>query len=228
MQTFIIILFLVSLFSIVYLRWLRPWQLRWGATDQEVEQVMLGDEVVDNPTFNATRGITIHSNPENIWPWLVQIGINRAGWYSYDCLDNLCRPSAEQILPEFQNLKIGDLVPLSPDGTQGFWVKELQPNRQMLWWDQKGKASWLWVLEPVDETHTRLITRVRVRYTWFSPDIFFNLLIEFADIIMMRKCMLGIQRRAEKLAKKQWQNHSESFLSNTTTDKITPIINLGL
>ena len=87
----------------VYLRFIRPWQLRWGATDEEVARAMPGDDVVKHPTFNATRAVTIQARPEQIWPWLVQIGVTpRAGWYSYDWLDNLGIPSAERIVPEWQ------------------------------------------------------------------------------------------------------------------------------
>src|SRR6476646_5195066 len=92
----------------VYVRFIRPWQLRWGATDDEVARAMPGDEVVLQPTFNATRALTIQARPEEIWPWLVQIGITRAGWYSYDWVDNLGRPSAERILPDLQRLAVGD------------------------------------------------------------------------------------------------------------------------
>jgi hypothetical protein len=83
----------------VYLRFIRPWQLRWGATDDEVASVMPGDDVVQQPTFDATRAVTIQARPEAIWPWLVQMGMTRAGWYSYDWLDNLGRPSAQRIIP---------------------------------------------------------------------------------------------------------------------------------
>jgi hypothetical protein len=203
MQTLILGLMLSTGFGFMYLLWIRPWQLRWGATDEEVLRALPGDGIVERPNFNATRAVTIEALPEDIWPWLVQIGIRRAGWYSYDWLDNLAKPSAEQILPEFQNLKVGDLVPLSPDGKQGFWVKELRPNQWMLWWDKQGEVSWLWLLDPIDDRHTRLITRVRLRYTWLSPAILFHLLIEFTDIVMMRKCMLGIRTRAERLASQQ-------------------------
>ena len=87
-----------------YLGVLRPWQLRWGSTDEEIEQGMPGDDLVDRPTFKATRAVTVEAAPEHIWPWLLQIGINRAGWYSYDWLDNLGRPSATEIIPELQDL----------------------------------------------------------------------------------------------------------------------------
>jgi hypothetical protein len=208
MQILLITLISGMGFGMVYLLWIRPWQLRWGASDEEVLREMQGDEIVEKPSFNATRGVTINARPEEIWPWLVQLGIRRAGWYSYDWLDNLGKPSAEKILPEFQHLKVGDLVPVSPDGKQGLWVKELRPNLSMLWWDKQGKTSWLWVLDPIDGRSTRLITRVRVCYSWLSAMFWFNLLIEFADIVMMRKCMLGIRRRAERLSDQRTQGQT--------------------
>src|SRR5690349_20929798 len=72
-----------------YLRFYRPWHSRWGATDEEVVAAMPGDERIDRPTFNVTRAMTIHARPQEIWPWIVQIGFGRAGFYSYDLLDNL-------------------------------------------------------------------------------------------------------------------------------------------
>lgn len=182
----------------VYLRFIRPWQLRWGATDEEVARAMPGDDVVKHPTFNATRAVTIQARPEEIWPWLVQIGIKRAGWYSYDWLDNLGIPSADHIVPELQHIAVGDLIPMSPDGKQGFWVKDFETNRWMLWWDKQGDDTWYWGLYPQDDSQTRLITRVRMRYRWLSPTIMLDLLVEFTDIVMMRKCLLGIKQRAER------------------------------
>jgi hypothetical protein len=181
----------------VYLRFIRPWQLRWGATDVEVARAMPGDDMVKHPTFNATRAVTIQARPEEIWPWLVQIGITRAGWYSYDWMDNLGKPSAHRIIPELQHMAVGDLIPMSPDGKQGMRVNDFEANRFILWWDNKGDVTWYWGLYPQDESHTRLITRVRMHYRWTSPTILFSLLVEFTDIVMMRKCMLGIKRRAE-------------------------------
>ncbi len=185
-----------------YLIVLRPRQLRWGATDDEVARPLPGDEIVEQPTFNATRAVTVEARPEHIWPWLVQIGFSRAGWYSYDWIDNLGRPSAEWIVPELQHIAVGDLVPLGPGEKSGFWVKEFEPNRWILWWDQKGDVSWLWLLDPMGDGRTRLITRVRVHYRWISPGILFSLAMDVGDIVMMRKCMLGIKRRAEAMARR--------------------------
>ena len=105
---------------------------------------MPGDEIVKRPTFDATRAITIRARPQEIWPWIMQVGMTRAGWYSYDLLDNLGRPSAQRILPQLQNPKIGDVIPMSPDGKQGLYVKDFEWDRWMLWWDGKGRSSWAW------------------------------------------------------------------------------------
>ena len=86
----------------------RHWHLRWGATDAEVALAMPGDEIVPEPSFTATRAITIAASPEQVWPWIVQIGTRRAGFYSYDLFDNAARPSADHILPEFQEVQLGD------------------------------------------------------------------------------------------------------------------------
>ena len=190
----------ISLILLVflYLVFFRPWQLRWGATDAEVKRSMPGDEIVSQPSFNATRAVTIHAPAQNIYPWIVQMGVTRAGWYSYDLLDNLGRRSAESLLPEHQNIQIGDLIPISPDGKQGMWVKYFRKNKWMLWWDKKGDTTWIWEIHPQGENQFRLITRVRVKYRWFSSAVLFNLLTEFFDILMMHKSMLGIKRRAEK------------------------------
>ncbi len=184
----------------IYIRLIRPWQLHWGATDSEIVQRMVGDEIVRTPTFNATRAVTIRALPEHIFPWITQMGVTRAGWYSIDLLDNLNRPSAETIVPELQHSQPGDVVPMSPDGKSGLYIKDFEPNQWMLWGDKGGDSTWVWELRPIDENSTRLITRVRMKYHWLSPMILFELLVEFTDIIMMRKCMLGIQRRAERLA----------------------------
>lgn len=189
-----------------YLALIRPCQLRWGATDEEVARAMPGDDFIVDPTFNATRAVTVNAPPEMIWPWLVQIGHKRAGWYSYDWIDNLGRPSAERIIPELQHLEEGDLIPISPNGKVGFTVHTVVPDEFMIW-GQPGDMSWLWLLDPVSETETRLITRVRLKYRWTHPSIVFYLCLDVGDIVMMRKCMLGIKRRAESLAA-----HSEGII----------------
>lgn len=96
----------------------RPWQLSWGATREELVRRMPGDEVVPCPTFNTTRAVTVGAKPEDIWPWLVQIGFGRGGWYSYDIFDNLGRHSTERIIPAFQHVDVDDLIPIGPGATR--------------------------------------------------------------------------------------------------------------
>jgi hypothetical protein len=207
----------------VYLRFIRPWQLRWGASDEEVARAMPGDDVVKHPTFNPTRAVTIQARPEQIWPWLVQIGVTRAGFYTYDWLDNLGRPSAQRIIPELQHVAVGDLIPFSPDGKQGQRVKDFEANRWMLWWDNKGDGTWAWGLYPQDDSQTCLITRVRNRYHWLSPAILFSLLLEFTDIVMMRKCMLGIKQRAERASRQTPEPAGATGSSETRQDEPVPL-----
>jgi hypothetical protein len=179
----------------------RPWELSWGATREELARSMRGDEVVSRPTFDATRAVTVGRPPEDVWPWIVQIGYGRGGWYSYDLLDNLGRHSTERILPELQHISVGDLIPMGPGDGTGMWVKEFVPDRSTLWWDRKNQlTTWAWALDPMPDGKTRLVTRVRSTATWRHPmTMFWLLMVEVADFPMMRKCLLGIKRRAEAL-----------------------------
>jgi hypothetical protein len=185
-----------------YVLVVRPWTKRWGATDAEVAMELPGDALVARADYLATRAITIHASPSDVWPWLVQIGSGRGGWYSYDRLDNGGAPSANKILPEFQHLEVDDLVPMIPGGEVGVWVKEIEPGKRLLWWDRKGEYSWEWLLDPVGENQTRLITRLRATYPpLLSKRTIYALVATTGDIVMMRRCLLGIRHRAESSAR---------------------------
>lgn len=185
----VFMLALVALFFGVY----RPWQLNWGATSEEIARPMPGDEIVEAATFKATRAVTVNAPPERIWPWIVQIGYRRAGFYSWDFLDNDGIASAERILPEYQGLKVGDLVPL--DRTSSARVTSMEPPRQLLLVFQSGsETTWAWGLYPIDSTRTRLVTRLRVSAGLWRT----RLMLNAFEIIMMRKHLIGIKRRAER------------------------------
>lgn len=194
--TRLVLLPLAAAALLTYVRYVRPWQLTWGATPEEVSRTLPGDNLVPKPTFNATRAITIAAPPGRIWPWLVQAGLTRGGWYSYDILDNLWRPSARRIIPELQNLAVGDIVPMSPDGKHGMPVLALNPPTSMIW-GTPGDTTWTWQLDPVAPNAARLVSRVRSRYRWFRPSMVFSALLEFADVWMMRRMLLNIRGRAE-------------------------------
>jgi hypothetical protein len=189
------VLAIIVLAVVVYLLLIRPWQLRWGATDEEIYSPMPGDELVPDPTYNATRAITIEATPEEIWPWLVQMGYGRAGFYGYDLIENLGSKrgihSAESILPDLQQLAVGDALPISKIAT--YVIHSFEPNRSLVWADAKeGGGVFTWVQYPINENNTRLIFRFRFRHSWIDW-----LLTDWADHIAVRKILFGIKDRAE-------------------------------
>src|SRR5829696_3281795 len=109
-----------------YRRWVQPWQHRWGATDEEVAAALPGDGIIPDPAGSTTRAITITAAPGDVWPWLVQLGYGRAGWYSYDWIDNDGRPSADRVVPELQDLAVGDQILMGPGMGPG--GRELVPG----------------------------------------------------------------------------------------------------
>ena len=196
------VLALVGLVILAYLFWARPYQLRWGATDEEVNRVMPGDELDPDPKFLATRAITIDGTPDEIWPWLIQMGYERAGFYGYDILENLGSKrgilSAERILPEFQNFKIGDEVPISPVARMTFLA--IEPNQYLIWAGDADAVSggFTWALYPLDENHTRLVSRIRWSHHWTKPDLLaLDLFTEFTDHLAVRKILQGVKGRVE-------------------------------
>ena len=183
---------LVVVFQFIY----RPWQRTWGATEEEVLREMPGDEIVANPTFSATRAVEIDADPEEVWPWIVQIGYRKAGFYSHDWLDNDGIPSAEEIIPELQSLGVGDTIPLSQAVSAR--VEILERNELMLLVVDGHSAgtkawTWAWGLYSAGPKTTRLVTRLRVESdSWLT-----NLNLDAFEIVMMSKCLRGIKRRVE-------------------------------
>jgi hypothetical protein len=158
---------------------------------------MPGDEIQPQPIFNATRAVTIHARPEQIWPWLLQIGYRRAGWYGYDWVDNDGLPSSDRIIPQLQHLKVGDDLPIWKGINDT--VAAIEPNHSLLWESKNGRDSMVLALYRVDESHTRLVWRKRdAPYNWTSPSIGIpQIFSDLADFIAIRQNMLGIKERAE-------------------------------
>jgi len=192
---------LLVLLDAIYLLAIRPSQLRWGATADEVARSMPGDDLVSSPTFCATRGISIQGRPEDIWPWLAQMGYGRAGFYGYDLIENVGSRtgirSAVSILPELQHPKTGDVLPISAAASLVF--DSIQPGSHLIWRADATPpdASFIWALYPVDESHTRLISRIRLRYHWADQRLLLDLFTEFADHVAVPKILLGIKGRVE-------------------------------
>jgi hypothetical protein len=189
----------LSIFLAGYLLIYRPQELRWGATDAEVARAMPGDQIQPQPDFNATRAVTIQARPEQIWPWLEQIGYGRAGWYGYDWIDNGGIPSADRIIPALQDVKVGDDLAIGKGNI--FKVVAVEPNHYLVWASPDGGYSMTVALYPLDANHTRLVWRIHGAYTWSSPSVLLpQLFSDGADVIAVRQNMLGIQARAEGVA----------------------------
>jgi hypothetical protein len=197
---------------LAYLFVIRPWHLRWGLTDDEVSRSLPGDELVPQPKQAATRAITIQSPASEVWPWLVQLGQGRGGWYSYDWLENLIGcdiHNANRIIPEFQHFRVGDPVRLGPEGYPFYTVAAIEPERALILHaadPQIGghNETWVFYLEPINENATRLIVRNRRDYEpSLANFVMWQVITEPAHFIMERKMLLGIKQRVEAAARLQ-------------------------
>ncbi len=206
-------------FTILLSPVLRRWYRYWGTTGEERRRIFPGDEYVPRPKSEITGAITVHALPDCIWPWFVQLGCRRAGWYSYDLLDNGGVPSTERILPEYQRLEIGDIVKAMPDGNFGFPVAEIHPERALVLAGtvntQTGKPAdsndpdlkayfsgdQTFVIDPIDEKSSRLLFRMRMDWNpSFASTLGLRWIVEPISFVMGRKLLRSIKGRAEALA----------------------------
>ena len=184
-----------------YLLFFRRWCLTWGARDDEVAAKLPGDDLLPGAGLVTTRAITINTPPEAVWPWLVQMGSGRGGAYTYDWIENLLgldMHSADTILPQFQNVKVGDEFPLGP-GRAVMRVEVLDPPRAFA--IRIADQNWTWIFALVPEgDSTRLISRNRIATSALSPAsrLFYTLFMEPGSLVMERKMLLGIKQRAER------------------------------
>jgi hypothetical protein len=212
-KVLLVILILVQTLA-AYIWIARPYQLHWGATPEEVCRPMPGDDLEASPTFLATRAITIEGTPEEIFPWLIQMGYDRAGFYGYDILENMGASesqSAEEILPEFQRFKPGDPVAMSKVSILKFY--DVAPNRYLVWTSQSGEGAFTWALYPLDETHTRLVSRILWRHHVWPPDVvLLEVFTEFADHLAVRKILQGVKGRVEGAIEPAYMANLEFFV----------------
>jgi len=182
----------------------RPWHSRWGSSGAELRAALPGDEFVPNPHYTIQHAVTIQATPPAVWPWLIQLGQDRGGFYSYDWLERLIGDeirNAERIHSEWQTLRTGDLVRATqPDYLGGIFgpnvgwrVTRLDTNRVVV------LSGWgAFVLQPANGS-TRLIVRTRGNG---KPNValapFGLLVFEPAHFIMQRRMLLGIKERVER------------------------------
>jgi hypothetical protein len=181
---------------------IRPWYSKWGATSEEVQRSLPGDEFVPNPVLVSTRAITIHAPASAVWPWLVQMGQGRGGLYSYERLENLvgCEMhNADRILPEHQHLEVGDKVRLVPEGREPYFlVSAIEPGRAIILGGDDPPTTWAFILELIDDKTTRLIIRWRQDYErTLGNTIGWRLVTDPITFVMERKLLQGIKLRVE-------------------------------
>ena len=206
--------------SYAVLRWLGT---TWGATRAERQRLMPGDEVVTDPAFVTTHAITIDAPPADVWPWLVQMGWHRGGWYTAAWVDRLLFPAnwpaTDRIIPELQGRRVGDFIPDGPPESEcGFVIEELDPDRCLvlhstthipLTWRRKLGASvdWTWSFQLLAERRgrdmgerTRFVFRCRgaAAPPWLAAG--FNAVIVPADFVMSRQMLRGVKERSERLS----------------------------
>ena len=192
----------------------------YGSTKAERARLLPGDDIVANPTVVTDHAITVDATPGDVWPWLVQMGWGRGGWYTPRWVDRLLfpanGPSARRIQPELQDLKIGDFVPDGPPETKcGLYVEVLEPERALvlhstshlpLSWRDRAELDWSWafILTPLDEGQR---TRYHFRSRWTTSPWWFTagglLGIVPADFYMSRGMLRGVRERAEATARQR-------------------------
>lgn len=204
---------LVAVLAVLLAVWVpvRTWAMNWGATSAEVQAVMPGDGDQTHAISVSTRAVTINAPAHAIWPWLVQMGYQRAGWYSYDwiewvlgCDDYVDGHSASRIHSELQHVQVGDMI-YTANGV-GSPITHLKRDRHMV----LGR-TWAFVLKPIDATHTRLVVRTRhggffshgsplLGGVLYAMDRFLALPAYEPGLhfFMERRMLLGIKERAER------------------------------
>ncbi len=184
--------------GMLYRLFLREPILTWGATQAEAAARLPGDELLEEADGIATRAIEIDAPPAAVWPWIVQIGPSpRGGAYTYDWIENLLglnMHSVDHVLPEFQHPQVGETIGY---GSNRMRLERVEPEHTLAWRSEDGNWVWTFILESRDGS-TRLISRNRFRLPTLAARLGM-VPMEPASLVMERKMLLGIKRRAERL-----------------------------
>ena len=190
----ILVVAFAALVGVTYITRIGPWQRRWGSTPGEVAMTMPGDDLLPTRAGQTTRAVTIGAPPSAIWPWLVQIGYGRAGWYSYDRIDNDGRTSATRIVPELQDLHVGDRIEMVPG--MGPTVRWMDPPRFLLCGGDRD--TWCLGLYPNGDGTTRLVSRWRQAWERGPATAFWLMISDPGTFVMERKMLLNLRTRIER------------------------------
>jgi hypothetical protein len=178
----------------LYVAFVGPWQRRWGATDEEVRRAMPGDSLLRSGAPSTTRAITIDASPRDVFPWLLQIGYGRGGWYSFDWIDNDGKRSVARIDPALQNLAIGDRIQMLP----GFGpvVREIETDHHIL--SGGDVDTWCLLVEPTPDGRSRLVSRWRQDWPKSFGTFIWTLLSDPGAFVMEWKMLRTLERLAEE------------------------------
>jgi hypothetical protein len=191
---------------------LRALRRELGGVVEDDRRALPGDDLLPEAGFQRTHAVTIEAPADHVWPWLVQMGARRAGWYSFDALDNDGMPSATAINPGLQRIAVGDVIPALPRGPDGFVVLRVEDERLLVLGDPSlldgvrraegppWRTSWAFVLEPIGPAATRLLVRARADYPPRPGLLFTRVLMGAAHEVMERRQLRNLRRRAETMA----------------------------
>jgi hypothetical protein len=192
----LVVVILVAVFALV-----RRWTYTWGATEAEVQRALPGDELIARTPADATHGVTIDATPEQVWPWIAQMGDERGGFYSYTFIENLLSGedlyhNANSILPQFQNPQPGDGMVMGNlrvhSLESGKWLLAAQTSKE-------GNYDWVWLwhVEPVGSKQTRLLVRMAMRLSLGTSSPVLTTLTDLGAFVMGRRMVAGLKLRAE-------------------------------
>ncbi len=145
------------------------------ASREERARPLPADPIVPEPMGTITNAVTIDAPPERVWPWLAQMGAGRAGWYAYDRVDNGGARSAQRLMPEYQDVAPGDILPAVPGAKDAFVITVVDPPSDLILTGPDAgtargpRVSWEFLLQPLERGRTRLIARVRISPHWLDP-----------------------------------------------------------